>query len=210
MPLFLHDDRCPPLPTAAHRPHPPHLVFPPLRRVYPRLSPYMLCPRVNLDSRSALHRPGSACKSITEPFPEPVPSSSPLASSAFTSTSNDVSTTLTSFSLPLPSSLSTLASTITTHTPSVSLAASSATPSIANQSRVVCIGHGLDISATGLITTIVLPSVIGLVLWVRHYESRSRACPSTGVDLVSQLIFAIMRPRFRQLYAVREWFVQPE
>ena len=169
MPLFLHDDRCSTAPTVRI----PCSWFSHQSRRYPRLSTYMLCPRVNvnglnLDSRSELHRPGSACKSITEPFPEPAASPSHLAPSALTSTSNDGSTTLTSFSLPLPSSLSTLASTITTHTPSVSLAASSATPSIANQSRVVCIGHGLDISATGLITTIVLPSVIGLVLWVRH------------------------------------------
>jgi hypothetical protein len=27
---------------------------------------------------------------------------------------------------------------------------------------------------------------------------------------LEQLLFAFLRPRFRQIYAVREWFVQPE
>lgn len=53
----------------------------------------------------------------------------------------------------------------------------------------MCIGHGLDASAIGLLASIVLPSVIGLIIWV---------------------IFAILRPRFRQVYALREWFVQQD
>ncbi|OBZ68597.1 hypothetical protein A0H81_11655 [Grifola frondosa] len=39
-----------------------------------------------------------------------------------------------------------------------------------------------------LISSLVLPSVIGIIVW---------------------LIFAIIRPRYRQIYGLREWFVQP-
>ncbi|KZT74967.1 hypothetical protein DAEQUDRAFT_659370 [Daedalea quercina L-15889] len=49
----------------------------------------------------------------------------------------------------------------------------------------VCIGHGLDAPAIGVLSTLVLPTVIGLSLW---------------------LLFAILRPRFRQVYGLREWF----
>ncbi|KAH9937349.1 uncharacterized protein B0H18DRAFT_950236 [Fomitopsis serialis] len=49
----------------------------------------------------------------------------------------------------------------------------------------VCIGHGLDVPAIGVLSTLVLPTAIGLVIW---------------------LLFAILRPRFRQVYGLREWF----
>jgi len=49
----------------------------------------------------------------------------------------------------------------------------------------VCIGHGLDVPAIGVLSTLVLPTAIGLLIW---------------------LLFAILRPRFRQVYGLREWF----
>ncbi|KZT02505.1 uncharacterized protein LAESUDRAFT_661940 [Laetiporus sulphureus 93-53] len=49
----------------------------------------------------------------------------------------------------------------------------------------VCIGDGLDVPALGLLSTLVLPTIVGLCIW---------------------LLFAILRPRFRQVYGVREWF----
>ncbi|KAH9950915.1 hypothetical protein B0H21DRAFT_776325 [Amylocystis lapponica] len=52
--------------------------------------------------------------------------------------------------------------------------------------KPICIGNGLDVSALGILSTLVLPTVIGLSLW---------------------LLFAILRPRYRQVYALREWFV---
>ncbi|KAI0319045.1 hypothetical protein OF83DRAFT_1170563 [Amylostereum chailletii] len=55
--------------------------------------------------------------------------------------------------------------------------------------QTVCLGHGLDASVDGLLSTIVLSSVIGLLLW---------------------LLFAMLRPRFRQVYGLREWFVPEE
>ncbi|KAI0962461.1 hypothetical protein AcV7_001301 [Taiwanofungus camphoratus] len=50
----------------------------------------------------------------------------------------------------------------------------------------ICIGDGLDVSSIGLLSTLVLPTVVGLLIW---------------------LLFAIIRPRFRQVYGLREWFV---
>ncbi|KAH7100165.1 hypothetical protein BKA62DRAFT_801451 [Auriculariales sp. MPI-PUGE-AT-0066] len=52
----------------------------------------------------------------------------------------------------------------------------------------VCAGHGLDTISTGIVSVAVLSSAIGLLLW---------------------LLFALLRPHFRQLYACREWFVPP-
>ncbi|TFY70914.1 hypothetical protein EVG20_g2098 [Dentipellis fragilis] len=53
----------------------------------------------------------------------------------------------------------------------------------------VCIGNGIDASADGILSTLVLSSVVGLICWVT---------------------FGVLRPRFRQVYGLREWFVQQE
>ncbi|KZS96094.1 hypothetical protein SISNIDRAFT_451774 [Sistotremastrum niveocremeum HHB9708] len=53
----------------------------------------------------------------------------------------------------------------------------------------VCIGQGVDAQALGILSCLLLSSLIGFALWI---------------------LFAILRPRFRQLYGVREWFVRPE
>ncbi|KAF5352644.1 hypothetical protein D9756_005814 [Leucocoprinus leucothites] len=53
----------------------------------------------------------------------------------------------------------------------------------------ICVGHGLDAASSGVLATLVLSSVLGLTIW---------------------LVFAIVRPRFRQIYGLREWFVPPE
>ncbi|KAG2358227.1 hypothetical protein BDR07DRAFT_1418255 [Suillus spraguei] len=59
----------------------------------------------------------------------------------------------------------------------------------ATQIRPVCIGDGLDAASDGVIATVVLPTSVGLAIW---------------------LLFAALRPRYRQIYALREWFVQQE
>lgn len=51
----------------------------------------------------------------------------------------------------------------------------------------MCLGHGLDASVDGLLATIVLSGLSGLLLW---------------------LLFALIRPHCRQIYGLREWFVQ--
>ncbi|THH33123.1 hypothetical protein EUX98_g1076 [Antrodiella citrinella] len=60
--------------------------------------------------------------------------------------------------------------------------------SSALRTGAVCIGDGLDASSIGLLSTVLIPTAIGLLLW---------------------LLFAIIRPRYRQVYGLREWFVQP-
>ncbi|RXW19335.1 hypothetical protein EST38_g6518 [Candolleomyces aberdarensis] len=47
----------------------------------------------------------------------------------------------------------------------------------------------MDAAADGILTALIIPGLIGLILW---------------------LIFATLRPRFRQVYALREWFVQQD
>lgn len=59
----------------------------------------------------------------------------------------------------------------------------------AAQIQPVCIGDGLDSASDGVIATVVLPTSVGLAIW---------------------LLFAVLRPRYRQIYALREWFVQQE
>ncbi|KAG2159608.1 uncharacterized protein EDB93DRAFT_1236924 [Suillus bovinus] len=59
----------------------------------------------------------------------------------------------------------------------------------AAQIQPVCIGDGLDSASDGVISTVVLPTSVGLGIW---------------------LLFAVLRPRYRQIYALREWFVQQE
>ncbi|EIW86933.1 hypothetical protein CONPUDRAFT_115821 [Coniophora puteana RWD-64-598 SS2] len=56
----------------------------------------------------------------------------------------------------------------------------------ATQVNPVCIGSGLDAGSYGIIATIVAPGIVGLAIWIT---------------------FAIVRPRYRQVYALREWFV---
>lgn len=50
-------------------------------------------------------------------------------------------------------------------------------------------GAGLDASSEGVLASLVFSSAIGLLIW---------------------LIFAILRPRFRQVYGLREWFLQSD
>ncbi|KAF9486350.1 hypothetical protein BDN70DRAFT_902505 [Pholiota conissans] len=52
--------------------------------------------------------------------------------------------------------------------------------------KPICPGGGIDSAAAGILAVVIVPSAIGLILWI---------------------IFAILRPRFRQVYALREWFI---
>ncbi|KAJ3936119.1 MAG: hypothetical protein NXY57DRAFT_886512 [Lentinula lateritia] len=120
---------------------------------------------------------------ITDSFPI---STVTQQSTTFTSFSQSILTT----SIPIFSATSTISSrTSTASLPSTSasVAASSSTP--ANQlssNSPICIGNGVDSSSDGVIAALILPSAIGLIIW---------------------LLFAILRPRYRQVYALREWFV---
>ena len=71
-----------------------------------------------------------------------------------------------------------------------------------------CAGNGIDNSAEGVVATAVIASAVGLIIWVRD---RFIASPRiAGAHTPPQLIFAFVRPRLPQLYAVREWFLNPE
>ncbi|KAJ3499739.1 hypothetical protein NLJ89_g10066 [Agrocybe chaxingu] len=68
-------------------------------------------------------------------------------------------------------------------------ASSGAASQLGSTVESICPGDGVDGAAAGMLAAIILPGAIGFILW---------------------LIFAIVRPRFRQIYALREWFVQQD
>ncbi|KAI0328490.1 hypothetical protein GY45DRAFT_1355089 [Cubamyces sp. BRFM 1775] len=156
----------------------------------------------------------------TSPSSSVTPSSSSSDSSAIPSSSRLSATTASSSRTPtslIPASATTsgtvvLSSSLTTFTTSVpvtihdsSTTFTSFEQTTVTSSRVftafpdtetvhanaliepVCIGDGVDSYSLGLLTAVVVPSVIGLLIW---------------------LFFAILRPRYRQVYGLREWFVQ--
>ncbi|TFK41946.1 hypothetical protein BDQ12DRAFT_645286 [Crucibulum laeve] len=154
--------------------------------------------------------------SNTTPFPNPAsqspapsgsPSSDPSSTGGVGAGSNiltstfpvttiaDPTMTITSFSESIVTSFSSSSSTLPSSTNSISetssgsAAFSTTTGSFETKDNPVCVGQGIDASAAGLLAAIVVPSAIGLILW---------------------LLFAILRPRFRQIYSLREWFVQQD
>ncbi|KAH9486372.1 hypothetical protein JR316_0000436 [Psilocybe cubensis] len=131
----------------------------------------------------------------------PTPSDATRASSAdgslvFTtifpiSTITQEFTTFTSFSESLvtrSTSISSSSTTLSSTTSMVSAAFSTSSP-ILSRSGELCPGDGLDSTAAGILSVVIVPSAIGFILW---------------------LTFAILRPRFRQVYGLREWFVQQD
>ncbi|KAG8808160.1 hypothetical protein FRC19_006095, partial [Serendipita sp. 401] len=54
--------------------------------------------------------------------------------------------------------------------------------------QAVCAGHGLDTQAIGALTTLIFSALVGFIIWIA---------------------FAILRPRVRSLYGLREWFLSP-
>ncbi|KAK0465471.1 uncharacterized protein EV420DRAFT_1637605 [Desarmillaria tabescens] len=130
---------------------------------------------------SGSYASGSSAGVSTTVFTSPFPVTTITNSATiFTSYSDLIGTkTFTnSFNMSLPSdtALSDEA------TPSVQFAASS-------QINPTCVGNGLDAAADGLLASLVIPSAIGLIIW---------------------LIFAALRPRFRKVYGLREWFVHQD
>lgn len=71
---------------------------------------------------------------------------------------------------------------------------------------LTCIGNGFDVISLGIISTLVLTTVVGLLIWV----SSSIITKLVRLTRIWQLLFAFLRPRYRQVYGLREWFVQPE
>lgn len=107
--------------------------------------------------------------------------------SSFPTTVSDDYTTFTTFTettfttTAIPSSLFSGSESMSTPSPT-SITQNGGT-------QAVCLGSGMDMQAKGVVATLVLPTALGLLVW---------------------LLFAILRPRFRQVYALREWFIPPE
>ncbi|EJD04016.1 uncharacterized protein FOMMEDRAFT_106418 [Fomitiporia mediterranea MF3/22] len=124
-----------------------------------------------------------------------IPATSTSFITGLSGSSSFISTTIIT---SIPSTITSPSTTITTNVPTtittstgilVSQTAVGDAGSAVVAGQPVCIGDGVDIQAVGLLSTLVLPSVIGLIIW---------------------LIFALLRPHFRQVYAVREWFPPQE
>ncbi|KAF8321602.1 hypothetical protein DL93DRAFT_2072348 [Clavulina sp. PMI_390] len=58
-----------------------------------------------------------------------------------------------------------------------------------NNARSICAGQGVDSMSIGVFATLIFGLVVGAAIW---------------------LLFAFLRPRVRQLYGLREWFIRPE
>lgn len=123
-------------------------------------------------------------------------SSSPSLSAASTQISPSAQSDATSIntSLIMPSKTVTVTEGVTGSTPFgpsvlVSPLAVSALPAFQTtlsnfQVQPVCIGHGLDAQSLGLISTVVVPSVLGILIWV-SVELSSRVTRSS--DTVASL-----------------------
>ncbi|KAJ7938158.1 hypothetical protein B0H13DRAFT_2301727 [Mycena leptocephala] len=123
---------------------------------------------------------------------------SPSASFSSLSTFNTIpsaSASLTTYTTTFPTTIIEPTTTFTSLAESVvitdagALATTTLSPQVNANSNPVCIGSGTDASSDGLLASIIIPSFVGLLIW---------------------LLFAILRPRFRQLYALREWFVEQD
>ncbi|KAJ7234307.1 hypothetical protein B0H12DRAFT_1142976 [Mycena haematopus] len=119
--------------------------------------------------------------------------------SSVTLTSNTIpsaSGSLTTFTTTFPTTITEPTTTFTSLEESVVISAVGAVdtntlspPQAALNSHPVCIGSGTDASSDGLLASVLIPTFVGLLIW---------------------LLFAILRPRFRQLYGLREWFVEQD
>ncbi|KAJ7482288.1 hypothetical protein B0H11DRAFT_2193371 [Mycena galericulata] len=105
-----------------------------------------------------------------------------------------LSGSLTTFTSTFPTTVTEPATTFTSFAETVVISGAIAAETFpsqvdTNNPSPVCIGSGTDSSSSGLLASIIIPSFIGLLIW---------------------LLFAILRPRFRQLYGLREWFVEQD
>ncbi|KAG6873836.1 hypothetical protein C0995_010448 [Termitomyces sp. Mi166 len=162
-------------------------------------------PQPNPDNSSIPPSPGIPSIS-TSPAPTPssdlsqIPPTSisgfpPLVTSLNTTSSlfNQVAPTTTPFSDFIRNDATILDTVELQTSPTRSVLAASSLQTSTTQHitdfQAVCIGNGLDSSSVGILSSLIVSTAVGLVFW---------------------LLFAIVRPRFRQVYALREWFVQPD
>ncbi|PPQ64239.1 hypothetical protein CVT24_008642 [Panaeolus cyanescens] len=125
-----------------------------------------------------------------------VPTSTFDGSTIFTTTIpitvTQPTTTFTSFTESIVTQFPTSVSVFSSTTLSSSTSSTSTpipAPLSGLSSSPVCPGDGLDAASIGVLASVLVPTAFGLAIWV---------------------IFAIVRPRFKQVYALREWFVQSD
>ncbi|KAF5374939.1 hypothetical protein D9758_000569 [Tetrapyrgos nigripes] len=114
-----------------------------------------------------------------------------FTTSVAVSTYTQDSTTVTSFTpTVITTTLRSSSSFSSSQSSSASAGATNSTPlSQLGFHDPVCVGQGLDSVSDGILASIILPAAIGLIIW---------------------LVFALIRPHFRQVYGLREWFVQQD
>ncbi|KAJ7141880.1 hypothetical protein C8R43DRAFT_892427 [Mycena crocata] len=136
--------------------------------------------------------PGSSKPSSSHASSESVFTTTPSASFSSSILPPPTDSGLTTFTSTFPTTVTEATTTFTSLAESVVVTGAIATTTLSpnqvnSNSNPVCIGSGTDASSNGLIASIIIPSFIGLLIW---------------------LLFAILRPRFRQLYGLREWFIE--
>ena len=101
-------------------------------------------------------------------------------STSVTSNENPSTTLIpTTITTSIPSTFTSHSSTFTTLIPttvttsSIVLASDTSSSLGVSVSQPVCIGNGLDVSAVGLLSTLVLSSVVGILIWVSCVDSWS-------------------------------------
>ncbi|KAI5123599.1 hypothetical protein M0805_003416 [Coniferiporia weirii] len=128
------------------------------------------------------------------PIPDETTTAAGQSFGAFDTTSRPLNTVNSIPTLSIPHSIMTSSITFmtliptTVTTPDVFLISRTSLPRailISAEIQATCLGDGLDTPAVGVIATVVLPSIIGLAIW---------------------LVFSVIRPHLRQVYNVREWF----
>ncbi|CAG7846308.1 SubName: Full=Uncharacterized protein {ECO:0000313/EMBL:CCA69647.1} [Serendipita indica DSM 11827] len=115
-----------------------------------------------------------------------------LATGGSTLLTTFTTTSLLSEPTSSPTGTTSLSSTFTGSISTTLTTSSTAAPTpqaqIGATDQAVCAGQGLDTQAIGVLTTLIFSAAVGLLIW---------------------LIFAILRPRVRSLYGLREWFLAP-
>ncbi|RPD82440.1 hypothetical protein L226DRAFT_528605 [Lentinus tigrinus ALCF2SS1-7] len=159
-------------------------------------------PSASSPTASSPPSPSSAIPSLSSPSSPPLTSASTTLTSttsslipaSATSSSLSLSSSFTTFTTSVPVTVSNPSTTFTSFTESIVTSARVVTAfpdTVTGQTAAVidpvCVGDGVDTGSLGLLSTLLIPSVIGLLIW---------------------LLFAFLRPRYRQVYGLREWFVQ--
>ncbi|KAF8334005.1 uncharacterized protein EI90DRAFT_3050622 [Cantharellus anzutake] len=115
--------------------------------------------------------------------------STPISTFTVDATSSIISAIIMTF--PSTTFTTTLAQATSLHQ-GTTISSSRASPSNiidVNSAHDVCVGHGLDSLSTGAISTLIFSVAVASIIW---------------------LLFAVVRPRMRELYALREWFLRPD